>query len=124
MASGKARFSLNSWVASDFPQMSTFDTSGGFTVGREPFVETLNKVGRAASRDETRPILTGVLVTIAGGMLKMVATDSYRLSVKETPLGGSGCEHEVQAIVPGQGSRRGGASGRCHGRGRHRGRRQ
>ena len=35
-----------------------------------------NKVGRAASRDETRPILTGVLVTIVGGVLKMVATDS------------------------------------------------
>ena len=99
VASGKARFSLNSWVASDFPQVSAFDTSGGFTVGRDPFVETLNKVGRAASRDETRPILTGVLVTIAGGMLKMVATDSYRLSVKETPLGG-GSQQEVEAIVP------------------------
>ena len=99
VASGKARFSLNSWVASDFPQMSAFDTSGGFTVGRDPFVETLNKVGRAASRDETRPILTGVLVTIAGGVLKMVATDSYRLSVKETTLG-SGSEQEVEAIVP------------------------
>jgi DNA polymerase III subunit beta len=100
VASGKARFSLNSWVASDFPQMSAFDTSSGFTVGRDPFVETLTKVGRAASRDETRPILTGVLVTIAGGVLKMVATDSYRLSVKETPLGGSGGEQEVEAIVP------------------------
>ena len=62
-------------------------------------METLNKVGRAASRDETRPILTGVLMTIMGDTLKMVATDSYRLAVKETKLGHA-LESEVQAIVP------------------------
>jgi DNA polymerase-3 subunit beta len=96
---GKATFSLNSWVASDFPPTSSFDMSEAFTVGIAPFVETLDKVGRAASRDETRPILTGVLVTIGAGKLKMVATDSYRLSVKETPLDG-GPADEIQAIVP------------------------
>ena len=96
---GKAAFSLNSWVASDFPPTSSFDMSEAFSVGVTPFVETLNKVGRAASRDETRPILTGVLVTIGAGKLKMVATDSYRLSVKETPLEG-GPADEIQAIVP------------------------
>jgi DNA polymerase-3 subunit beta len=99
VSAGKAVFALNSWVASDFPQTSTFDTSGGFAIGREPFAETLNKVGRAASRDETRPILTGVLVTMGGGVLKMVATDSYRLAVKETKVEG-GPAQEVQAIVP------------------------
>ena len=100
VVAGRAAFSLNSWSASDFPQTSAFDTAGGFVVGREPFVATLGKVGRAASRDETRPILTGVLVTITGGVLKMVATDSYRLSVKETPLGPGAAQHEVMAIVP------------------------
>jgi DNA polymerase-3 subunit beta len=99
VTAGRAAFALNSWVAGDFPQTSTFDTSSGFSVGREPFIETLGKVGRAASRDETRPILTGVLVTIAGGRLKMVATDTYRLSVKETPLEG-GPQQEIEAIVP------------------------
>jgi DNA polymerase III subunit beta len=96
---GQARFSLNSWSASDFPQTSTFDMTGSFVVGREPFVETLSKVGRAASRDETRPILTGVLLTIAGDHLRMVATDSYRLAVKETRLE-TELPSEVQAIVP------------------------
>ena len=43
-------------------------------------------VARSASRDETRPILTGILVSAEGAELKMVATDSYRLSVKETTL--------------------------------------
>ena len=99
VTAGKAVFTLNSWVASDFPQTSSFEMSGGFAIAAEPFVETLGKVTRAASRDETRPILTGVLVTIGSGKLKMVATDSYRLAVKETLVEG-GPSEEVQAIVP------------------------
>jgi DNA polymerase III subunit beta len=50
------------------------------------FVDTIGKVARSASRDGTRPILTGILVSAAGQELRMVATDSYRLSVKETAL--------------------------------------
>jgi len=99
VTAGGAKFSLNAWSASDFPQTSTFDTSEAFAIGREPFVETLTKAGRAASRDETRPILTGVLMTILGDTLKMVATDSYRLAVKETKLE-KALETEVHAIVP------------------------
>lgn len=99
VSAGRAAFSLNAWASADFPQTSTFDMTGAFTVQRDPFVETLNKVGRAASRDETRPILTGVLMTILGDTLKMVATDSYRLAVKETPLDHA-LEADVQAIVP------------------------
>ncbi len=99
VAGGRAEFSLNAWSAADFPQTSSFDMGDAFTVGRDPFVATLGKVGRAASRDETRPILTGVLVSIAGDTLKMVATDSYRLAVKETKLEAAPGA-EVQAIVP------------------------
>ncbi|RPI30472.1 MAG: DNA polymerase III subunit beta, partial [Actinomycetota bacterium] len=99
VAGGRAEFALNAWSAADFPQTSTFDMSDAFTVGRDPFALTLGKVGRAASRDETRPILTGVLVSIAGDTLKMVATDSYRLAVKETRLEAAPGA-EVQAIVP------------------------
>ncbi len=99
ISGGHARFTLNAWSASDFPQTSTFDMTGSFVVGREPFVETLSKVGRAASRDETRPILTGVLMTIAGDELRMVATDSYRLAVKKTRLE-TALPSEVEAIVP------------------------
>ena len=51
-----------------------------------PLAETIDLVARAASRDEVRPILTGVLVQAEGTTLTMVATDSYRLSVKHTEL--------------------------------------
>ena len=54
------------------------------TMPAQAFVETIARVARSASRDETRPILTGILVSAAGDELRMVATDSYRLSVKET----------------------------------------
>jgi DNA polymerase-3 subunit beta len=49
-------------------------------------VETVLKVARAASRDETRPVLTGILVSANEQELRMAATDSYRLAVKDTAL--------------------------------------
>ena len=50
------------------------------------FVSTALKVAGSASRDETRPVLTGILVSASERELRMVATDSYRLSIKETAL--------------------------------------
>ena len=50
----------------------------------EPLVEAIDRVARAASRDETRPVLTGVLVRLGPDGLTMVATDSYRLAVRQT----------------------------------------
>jgi DNA polymerase-3 subunit beta len=99
VTAGAARFQLHSWPAADFPQTSAFDLSDSFAVQRVPFLDTLGKVGRAASRDDNRPILTGVLVSMDGSTLRMVATDSYRLAVKQTPLE-KGPEAQVEAIVP------------------------
>jgi DNA polymerase-3 subunit beta len=69
-----------------------------FSVDRESLLETIGRVARAASRDESRPVLTGILVQFSGGKLVMAATDSYRLAVKETELRGSA--PELEAIVP------------------------
>ena len=62
------------------------ESSDAVEVPAEAFARTIERVARAASRDETRPVLTGILVSVDGRTLRMVATDSYRLSVKETPL--------------------------------------
>jgi DNA polymerase-3 subunit beta len=62
-------------------------------------VETVLKVARSASRDETRPVLTGILVSASGEELRMVATDSYRLSVKETRLDAA-LDGSFEANVP------------------------
>ena len=56
------------------------------TVDRDALIETVARVGRSASRDESRPVLTGILVRFEPGKIVMAATDSYRLAVKETPV--------------------------------------
>ena len=60
--------------------------------------DTVARVSRSASRDESRPVLTGVLVRFEPAELVMAATDSYRLSVKETAV--EGTVPELEAIVP------------------------
>jgi DNA polymerase-3 subunit beta len=97
--SGSARFHLRTLPLEDFPKLPEADPSAALAVPAGAFIETIGRVARSASRDETRPHLTGVLVTAEASDLRMVATDSYRLSVKETklssPLSGS-----LEANVP------------------------
>ena len=69
------------------------------SVPRVALLETIAKVSRAASRDESRPVLTGILVRLDGQNLVMAATDSYRLAVKETRLD-QDLGRELEAIVP------------------------
>jgi DNA polymerase-3 subunit beta len=64
-----------------------------------PYPAAPDRVGRAASKDDTRPVLTGVLVRLEADALTMAATDSYRLAVKRTPLE-AGPAEPVQALVP------------------------
>jgi DNA polymerase-3 subunit beta len=84
--SGPATFHLRTLPLEDFPKLPEQGSDVAVSVPAAAFIETVDRVARSASRDETRPHLTGVLVTAAANTLRMVATDSYRLSVKETPL--------------------------------------
>ena len=54
-------------------------------------------MGRGASRDEARPVLTGVLLEVSREGVVMVATDSYRLAVRDLVASATG---EAKAIVP------------------------
>ena len=98
ITSGSSTASLNTYAAEDFPRLPDLDAVGTFTVPRETLLETVARVLRSASRDESRPVLTGILVRFEGGSLVMAATDSYRLSVKETPV--SGDVPDLEAIIP------------------------
>jgi len=95
---GESLFNLHSLPAADFPQLPQF-SGDRFTVSRAAFIETVDRVAPSASRDETRPVLGGVLVHFAKDSVRMVATDSYRLSVKETPLESS-VAGSPQVITP------------------------
>jgi DNA polymerase-3 subunit beta len=98
VTAGSASYTLNTFNPEDFPRLQELDAVQTFTVERESLLETIHRVARAASRDESRPVLTGILVSFAGGKLVMAATDSYRLAVKETELSGS--VPDLEAIVP------------------------
>jgi DNA polymerase-3 subunit beta len=86
VSSGSSKFRLRVLPASEFPKLPEPGDDGAMRVPAAAFVETVERVARSASRDETRPHLTGVLVSASDRDLRMVATDSYRLSVKETSL--------------------------------------
>ncbi|MGH3034845.1 MAG: DNA polymerase III subunit beta [Gaiellaceae bacterium] len=101
LMSGSASYQLHTYGPEDFPRLPEIDPDSAFTVDREAFLDTISRVGRSASRDESRPVLTGVLVRFEGGKVVMAATDSYRLSVKETLLT-RGPKQEFEAIVPGR----------------------
>jgi DNA polymerase III subunit beta len=98
VSSGSASYRLHTYNAEDFPRLPEFTETATFAVDREALLETIARVARAASRDEARPVLTGVLVQFAGDKLVMAATDSYRLAVKETTLASPA--PELEAIVP------------------------
>jgi DNA polymerase III subunit beta len=95
---GSATYRLHTYNAEDFPRLPDAEGVERHEVDRETLLETVARVSRSASRDESRPVLTGVLMRFEPGKLVMAATDSYRLSVKETPLEGS--LPELEAIVP------------------------
>ena len=95
---GQSRFSLNVLPSGDFPELPP-DAGGGVTLPTEGVVRAIERVAKAASRDETRPVLTGVLTRIGPDGVMLVATDSYRLAVEETRLE-SPPESQSEAIIP------------------------
>jgi len=97
VTSGRYSSKVNVFSAEDFPRLPSLEVEL-HTIGAPALLGTIEKVARAASRDESRPVLTGILVRFEGDRLTMAATDSYRLSVKETELGESG--PELDAIIP------------------------
>jgi len=95
---GSASYRLHTYNPEDFPRLPETEGIELHEADRATLLETVARVSRSASRDESRPVLTGVLVQFEPGKLVMAATDSYRLSVKETGLEGS--VPELEAIVP------------------------
>jgi DNA polymerase III subunit beta len=98
LKSGSAVFHLRTLPSEDFPQFPSA-TEEPIRIPAAVLAETVDVVARAASRDDMRPVLTGVLVKAAGRQMSMVATDSYRLSVKQTELE-SEVGGELEANIP------------------------
>ncbi len=84
ISGGRSNFRLHTIPADEFPNL--IDPAGEQVVLQSAdLAEGLKQVVRAASTDESRPILTGVLLAAEGQGLRMVSTDSYRLAVRDLP---------------------------------------
>ena len=100
ISGGRSQFSVRPLSLDDYPKLAT-PTTSSVTLPAAAVGEALRQVVRAASTDEARPILTGVLLTAENGGLRMVATDSYRLAVRDL------ADHQVlgadqKVLVPGR----------------------
>ena len=95
---GRAKFSLRTFAVMDYPNLPPV-TGALTTVPALDLIQGLNQVVRAAANDDARPLLTGVLFTNEGGTLRLIATDSYRLAVRDVPgVAGLGGNHDL--LVP------------------------
>ena len=96
ISSGRSQFGVRLLPADDFPRLA--ETSAEeVTLDAAAFAEALRQVVRAASHDDARPILTGVLMAAEGDGLRLVATDSYRLAVRD--LKGVSILRDDQAVL-------------------------
>jgi DNA polymerase-3 subunit beta len=84
ISAGRSQFSVRPLSLSDYPAQTETD-SAPVTLSSQQVGEALRQVVRAASTDDARAVLTGVLMASEDDGLKMVATDSYRLAVRDLP---------------------------------------
>lgn len=98
ISGGRSHFSLRLIPAEEFPHLSE-TSADSVTLDVAAFAEGLSQVVPAASTDDSRPILTGVLLAAEGNGLRLVATDSYRLAVRDLP-GTAVLDADQSVLIP------------------------
>ncbi|HEX9596525.1 MAG TPA: DNA polymerase III subunit beta [Anaerolineales bacterium] len=99
LRAGRSNAEIKGIDAQEFPPMPEPDKSAGIELTAGDFKEMIQQVVFAASRDDARPVLTGVLITVEGKTMTMAAADGFRLSVRKAELK-SAVEQPLRAIVP------------------------
>lgn len=97
--SGSSNTDLKCIDSQEFPPMPTPDSGDGIPINVSDLKEMIHQVAFAASTDEARPILTGVLVTVNGDELTMASADGFRLSVRKATLSSPTSRPQL-AVVP------------------------
>lgn len=98
IVSGRSQFAVRALAAPEFPRLPG-QSGDAVTLDAPGLSEALKQVVRAASGDDARPLLTGVLMAADEGGLRLVATDSYRLAVRDLP-GQSVLRPGQEVLVP------------------------
>ncbi|MDN5570108.1 MAG: DNA polymerase III subunit beta [Propionibacteriaceae bacterium] len=96
---GSARFTLQLLPIGEYPELPTMPEATG-TIAPEAFAQAVSQVVVAAGRDELLPVFTGVRVEIEGERLSLLATDRYRMALKELPWRPASGRGEGAALVP------------------------
>jgi len=96
ISAGRSQFAVRVLPAEEFVRVA-LPTGEAVTLAAADFAEALRQVVPAASHDDARPILTGVLMAAEAGGLRMVATDSYRLALRDLP--GTSVLREGQSVL-------------------------
>lgn len=96
IAAGRSQFAVRTLPAEEFPRHGG-PPADAVTLDAQAFAEALRQVVPAAGHDDARPILTGVLMAAEDGGLRLVATDSYRLAVRDLP--GAAVLHADQKVL-------------------------
>ncbi len=98
IASGRSEFSIRLIAGDEFPQMSELG-SESVSLSSDQLADALKQVVLAASSDDSRPILTGVLLAAEEGGLRLVATDSFRLAMRDV-AGVSVLDEGQSVLIP------------------------
>lgn len=96
---GSARFTLPTMPVEDYPELPAMPTVAG-AINGDDFASAVRQVAVAAGRDDTLPMLTGVQLEMRGERLSMIATDRYRLAVRELTWRPGVADLQRQALVP------------------------
>jgi DNA polymerase III subunit beta len=98
IGAARSRFSLRTFPVDDFPSLPEPPQPGTFLPAAS-LASALRQVVRAASADDARPLLTGVLLAAEGDGVRLVATDSYRLAMRDID-GSDALTDTAQLLVP------------------------
>jgi DNA polymerase-3 subunit beta len=96
---GSANFTLLSMPVEEYPTIPQVDGETG-VLPAEEFSSAVAQVAVAASRDDVTPVITGVQLEISGNSLSLVATDRYRVAIRDIPWESTGAGSEITALVP------------------------
>jgi DNA polymerase-3 subunit beta len=99
MRCGTSNTDIKCIDAQEFPPLPVPDMEGAIQLDVADFKEMIQQVVLAASTDEARPVLMGVLVTVENDQITMAAADGFRLSVRKATLS-SPVPHSINAIIP------------------------
>ncbi|MDX6264820.1 MAG: polymerase subunit beta, partial [Kribbellaceae bacterium] len=81
---GTARFTLQTLPVDEYPELPPQPPASG-EIRSDVFAQAVSQVAGSASRDDTMPVFTGVRMEIEGPTITLLATDRYRLAIRELP---------------------------------------